>query len=113
MSRFVVRLLPQARKDADHIYAWLTAHSVAGGKNWLSAFVHALRTLEHEPLAHGFAAETALRKLDIRQKLFKSRRGRVYRVLFLVVDNEVRIVRLRGPGQPPLRARELPRNLGR
>ena len=40
--------------------------------------------------------------IDVRQALFKTRRGRIYRMLFTIVGNEVRILRVRGPGQAPV-----------
>ena len=56
---------------------------------------------------YGLAPEDEFTDAKLQQFLFKTRRGRTYRGVFVVVDNEVRILRIRGPGQPPLEADEL------
>ncbi len=38
-------------------------------------------------------------QLPIKQVFFRTRRGRSYRAIFLIVGDEVRILRVRGPGQ--------------
>ncbi len=53
------------------------------------------------------AAEQLISSFELRQFLFKTRRGRTYRGVFAVVNHEVRIVRVRGPGQGPLTDNEL------
>jgi len=45
----------------------------------------------------------------IRHVFFRTRAGRTYRALFLLVGDEVRVLRVRGPGQPPVGPDELPR----
>jgi len=44
----------------------------------------------------------------IHQALFKTPRGRRYRIVFELTETEIRILRVRGPGQPPLRRRDVP-----
>ena len=44
---------------------------------------------------------------EIRQAFFQTRRGQRYRVLFTVIDNEVRVLHIRGPHQRLLRPDEL------
>lgn len=44
---------------------------------------------------------------DVRQALFKTRRGRVYRALFLIEGQDVYILRVRGSGQAPVQPDEL------
>jgi hypothetical protein len=54
------------------------------------------------------AAESHPLKRDLRHKLFKTRRGRIYRIVFEPGDAEIVILRVRGPGQAPLKRRDLP-----
>jgi hypothetical protein len=55
----------------------------------------------------GQADEIADFDLDVRQVLFKTRHGRVYRALFLIEDDHVFILRVRGPGQAPVEPEDL------
>ena len=60
------------------------------------------RVVEH-PRRFPLAPENSLATLgEVRQFLFKTRRGRTYRAVYVIMDDEVRILRVRGPGQPPL-----------
>jgi hypothetical protein len=46
--------------------------------------------------------------LEVRQVLFKTKRGRLYRAVFHVQGDDVYVLRVRGPGQAPIRPDELP-----
>lgn len=107
MSRFTVQLLPRAQDDFDRIHAWLRERSTEGAVAWVDAFTSAIESLEREPSAFGFASERILRRLGMRQKLFKTRHGLEYRLLYLTDQEKVLVVRLRGPGQPPVRLNEV------
>jgi len=58
-----------------------------------------LRSLTESPGGRARAPEAELVGRDVRQALFKTRRGRIYRVLFIVVDDMVHVVAIRGYGQ--------------
>lgn len=45
------------------------------------------------------AAEAREIGLPIKQAFFRTRKGRTYRAVFLIVGDEVRVLRVRGPGQ--------------
>ena len=45
---------------------------------------------------------------EIRETLFKTRKGKPYRILFTVQGDEVLVLRVRGPGQNYVAAHELP-----
>jgi len=70
------------------------------------AFEEACDRLKRETLDHALAPEADWIGRDIRQNLFKTPQGRYYRLLYVVVENEVRVIRVRGPGQPDLKADE-------
>ncbi|MBI2825538.1 MAG: hypothetical protein HYX69_12715 [Planctomycetia bacterium] len=65
------------------------------------AAAHGLAT---NPFLHGVAPESNALGCEVRQRFFKTRRGRVYRILYVVVVDEVRVLRIRGPGQAPVSA---------
>lgn len=63
--------------------------------------------LHLHPRQYPRAAEDSLTTHEVRQCLFKTRRGRTYRALYTIVEDEVRVLRVRGPGQAPLTDDEL------
>lgn len=99
---------PPAKRDVDHIYDWLRQYSPDGADRWFAAFEKASRGVLRHPEGYGLALEDELVEDTLRQFLFKTRRGRTYRGVFVVVvDDEVGILRVRGPGQAPLEADEM------
>jgi plasmid stabilization system protein ParE len=105
--RYTVRTLPRAEFDAQQIYEWIRERSPEGARSWWFAFENACETLERDPNSYALAPEAEVTGRELRQMLFKTRRGRYYRALYVVIDDEVRIVRVRGPGQPDLMDDEL------
>lgn len=102
-----VRIAPKAWSDANDIFAWIAARSPAGASRWYAAFLSAARELASSSDRYGLAPESEVIGRAIRQRFFKTRRGRVYRLLFMVQDEEVTILRIRGPGQPPISGDEI------
>src|SRR5688572_24380330 len=103
---YAVSVSERAWSDADRIFEWIAKRSPEGAIKWHLAFDAALVELEINANL-GVAPESADVKAVIRQKLFKTRRGRRYRLLFTVVGEEVHVLRVRGPGQAPLTADDL------
>jgi len=99
---FTVYELPKAKFDKRRIFEWLFERSPSGAAAWLDAYdemVDRLRTAaESFPEAH----ENSDLDLDVKQVLFKTRRGRIYRAVFHLDDQNVYILRVRGPGQAPV-----------
>jgi len=100
-------IFPRAGRDTQSIFEWISQRSPEGAIRWWSAFEEAVRKLVDNPLRYGIAPENDHVPCELRQFLFKTRRGRMYRGLFTVVGDEVRILRVRGPGQPPLASDEI------
>src|SRR5215216_2648146 len=99
---FLVRELPKAKQDKDSIFRWLYERSPAGAIAWLDAYDSLAMRLTQDAATFGLAPENADCELEVRQALFKTRRGRVYRALFFIEGAEVFILRVRGPGQAPV-----------
>ena len=104
---FQVVLLRRAQADVNAIYDWLEKRSPSGASNWYTAFFDSISSLERDPDVCAAAPEAKRLRLDLRQRLFKTSRGRVYRIIFVLTDKHVRVLRVRGPGQAPLRSRDL------
>jgi plasmid stabilization system protein ParE len=105
--KLTVRISTRAWRDADNIFRWLDARSHAGASAWFEAFLSASQSLANQFEAFGFAPEGEPIERSIRHRFFKTRRGRIYRILYLVEHDEVIVLRIRGPGQPPLTPDEL------
>lgn len=102
-----VHILHQAEMDVDTIYLWIARRALGGAARWYQAFLNAAASLRIQPTRNAMAPEASAVGREIRQLLFKTRRGRKYRLLYLVDGEEVRILRVRGPGQPPVTPTEL------
>jgi len=100
-------ILPRAEHDAQSIFEWISERSPQGAIRWWDAFEQAVRKVVDKPYRYGIAPEDDQVSCELPQFLFKTRRGRTYRGLFTVVGDEVRILRIRGPGQPPLASDEV------
>ena len=98
-QQFKVKLLRLAQEDVDSIFCWLQERSAGGANRWYSAFQEAAMELSREPERYGLAPEASMLTEAVRQRFFKTKAGRLYRILFLIVDAEVRVLRVRGPGQ--------------
>src|SRR5438445_7762435 len=108
MMPFRVVLLGGAERDVDGIVAWLVERSAVGAARWLDALEEAKTKLAENPCSFGLAPEAEFVDAEVRQIIFKTRRGRRYRALFTVIEDEVRILHVRGPGQALLRAKDFP-----
>ncbi len=107
MSR-ALRIGQRARTDADAIFNWLARRSIQGAISWYLAFGRALERIQAAPETCASAQESLLLQRELRQELFKTRRGRLYRIVFQIDETQVTILRIRGPGQAPLRRRDVP-----
>jgi len=103
---FDVVVLTRANLELTSIVNWIAERSTDGAIEWLDVFESAKHSLEKNPLAFGFALENEFVDLEIRQILFGTRRGSRYRAVYHVDGNKVRILHVRGPGQPPLSAKD-------
>ncbi len=102
-----LKILPRAEDDAQHIFDHILRRSPQGAAAWWFAFEHAVaRAIENVSL-FALAPENDAVSIELRQVLFKTRQGHTYRFVFTVADNELRILRVRGPGQPPLQSDEI------
>jgi plasmid stabilization system protein ParE len=97
--KFNAQLLWQAERDVDHILAWLSARSSAGAAAWLRKWDHTFAALESTAQQHGLAPESEGVTLEVRQVLFRTRRGHDYRALYTIQGNDVFVMHIRAPGQ--------------
>jgi plasmid stabilization system protein ParE len=105
--RYIVRTLSRAERDAQQIYDWIKERSPDGALRWWDAYLDACQSLAYNPERNALAPEAQWGDDDVRQALFKTRRGVYYRALYIVSGKEVHVLRVRGPGQPDLLSDEL------
>lgn len=105
---FRVHLEPRAHQHLLQITRWLSERSLIGANHWLDAFDEAVEQLEFNADGCALAPENTLVNAEIRQTLFKTRRGRTYRLVFTIDGSDVRVLAVRGPGQAPLSHQDLP-----
>ncbi len=94
-----LRILRRAAADVEDIFEWIDERSPEGALSWLASFENAAERLLTNPNAWPNAPENDLVKYEIRHFVFKTRRGRKYRALYTIIDDEVRILHVRGGAQ--------------
>lgn len=107
MNQFFVRILPRAELDLATISAWIHNRSPQGAANWVLAFEHLVTRLELDPHLFATAPESIPLDRPLKQAIFKTPRGRNYRAIFVIEQAQVFVLRVRGPGEPPLQFDEL------
>ena len=103
-----LRILPRAKTDFYGIFTYIEERSPKGAARWREALEKEILRLCENPEQFGYAPENKLAPYELRQLFFRTRHGLTYRVVFTVLDDEVFVLRLRGPGQPPLKPEEMP-----
>src|SRR5579864_8085050 len=88
-----------ASSDIRSILQWIDERSPAGALAWHRAWKNVLQSLRDRADKFGVAPESEDHPEVIRQIVFKTRRGRPYRALFIVRDSDVFVLHVRGPGQ--------------
>ena len=104
---FRVKLTAEAVRNQNEIADWIAQHSIAGAIRWLDSLSHILAQISSGPLSFAIAAEDEFSHNELRNALFGTRKGRVFRAIFYVEDDTVIVTHLRGPDQKNLSNDEL------
>ena len=91
--------LRAAEADFNGMLEYIAARSKSGAAAWAKAFDQALAHLELNAATCPLAPENDYVSFDVREVLFKTRRGLIYRILFTIQERTVFILHVRGPGQ--------------
>lgn len=108
-----VRVLTRAQSDVEAYYAFIAKRSPQGAASWFNRFAKTRDRLAIDAEMRPLAPESAHFDYNIREVFFKTRKGNPYRVLFTILDEEVLVLRVRGPGQDFVPEAELPARPGR
>jgi len=106
MKKYRLIIQPPAFDDLDEAYQWISARAPEAAGRWFSGFVEALNSLTTSPDRCGLASENDAVEPEIRQLLYGRRRG-VYRVLFVITGDEVRVLHIRHAARGTMAAEEL------
>src|SRR5258708_22566103 len=104
---FNVSVTVGAADDIRGILRWITERSQIGAATWFRTWQSVLQSICDRADHFGVAPESHDHPEPIRQALFKTRRGRPYRALFVIRDVKVFVLHVRGPGQDVLRSSEI------
>ncbi len=104
---YPVNILPRAQQDLHECFDWIAAFSEDAALRWYQAFLHGLARVSHGPLNYALIPEASRLRAPVRVFVFSTNPRRKYQGVFIVTDDEVQVLRVRGPGQAPLRADEL------
>jgi plasmid stabilization system protein ParE len=102
-----VRVSQRAQADVETILTWLYGRSPQGAARWFDKYLDTLQNLPDQADGCPQAPEAATLGRDLRQLLFKTRRGHTYRSLFVIEGDFVQLLAVRGAGQDLLTAEEL------
>jgi toxin ParE1/3/4 len=97
--RFTVRILPRAEQEYNSCLDYIASRSKAGATAWANAYRKALGRLRDNADTCPLATENDWTGFEVRDILFRTRRGRQYRILFTIVESTLWIMHVRGPGQ--------------
>ncbi len=104
---FQVVVTARAEHDLMSIGDWLHERSPEGAQSWTTAAWEAIDGLGTKARYCPLASEDAHSDREVRNVLFHTRRGRVYRAVFIIEDDLVVVTHLRGPRQDVLSASDL------
>jgi len=92
--RYRILLQRLATEDLDDATAWAAQHAPTTVARWLERFHAALQTLDANPQRCPLARENAKVEVELRELHF-GKRPNVFRVIFTIDGNTVRILRIR------------------
>lgn len=104
LYRVVVQRL--ARADLRVAFQWAAKRAPQTAARWLDRFERALQTLERQPESRPLARESKRVGIELREFLF-GKRPYVFRSLFIIEGDVVRILRIRRAQRRPLSSVDL------
>jgi plasmid stabilization system protein ParE len=99
MPDFHVLLDEEATRNIEAIYQWIAERSVEGATRWYSTLTKAMDELSHDAGRFPVAPESRHFGETVRNLTFRMRSGRTYQLLFTIVESDVHVLFVRGPGQ--------------
>lgn len=106
---YAVVVRSSAWRDVERNFNRLAQNSTQGAADWYGAFLQAASELAEAPSQYPIVANLRRPSAIVRFKLFQTRRGRPYHLVFTIDESDavVHVLCVRSPGQPPVRRRDL------
>ena len=104
--KYKLIIQPLALGELEEAYCWIAERSPENAARWFNRFLDALDTLNEHPQRCGLAPENDYVEQEIRQLLYGKRSG-VYRALFTVREQEVRVLHIRHAARKTMTPDEL------
>lgn len=97
---YQVQLTERAISDLEEARRFIAQSAPETAQKWHTRFLEALKRLADNPEFCPLAPETTKVKYELRQFLFRTKSRNANRVLFTIIEGEVRVLAIRRPGQP-------------
>ena len=97
--KYEVIILKRAQQELHDAVEWIAKDAPEAAERWFNGFIETLLTLEANPKRCSLAPEDPLVTYEVRQLFYRTASKYPTRALFTIVDREVRILRIRRPGQ--------------
>jgi plasmid stabilization system protein ParE len=104
--KYRVIVQPLALEDLDAAFQWAARHAPQAAARWFFRFWDALQTLDTNPERCAVAPESDAVEAEIRQYLF-SRKPNVFRALFTIDGDTVRVLHIRRASRRIMTSEEL------
>jgi len=102
MIKRKVLILRRAKEDLRKALKYLASFAPQAAQRWADGLQDAIEELATNAERWGVAPETGLLGLQIRQLIYRAKSGSATRALFVIAGDQVRVLRIRRPGQPNL-----------
>ena len=96
---YAVILLSRAEAELESQLDYLSERSPQGAEAWTAEYSSAIYRISDDPKSCGLAPENDDHEEEIRQVMFKTRKGNPYRLVFTIRGEEVYVFSIRGLGQ--------------
>ena len=88
-----VETTDEADADAERAYRWIANQAPERAPDWYNGLLDAIDSLKEQPMRCPLAPEDYVFQAEIRQCLYGKRSG-IYRVLFMIRDDTVYVLRI-------------------
>jgi len=99
-----IQFSERAKRDIHEIQEWIKSRSLKGAASWLAALEECISHLSEFAASSGVAPEADELGIHLLQRMFKTRRGNSYRLLFIIRAETMHILTVRGIGQDLLQS---------
>lgn len=103
---YQVYIQPNAEEEIEEAYLWIAERAPKTATRWFNKLADEIASLANFPERCAYAPENDVFDQAIRHLLF-GRKGRTYRILFTIRDNQVRILHFRHWAKQTMKPEEI------